>query len=151
MRFGAARGRAGSGKLGRCLALAAVGLSLGACGGGGEEDPDDGPVQPRFGSIQAEIFTPSCSVSTCHDSASQQAGQDLSAGAAYDNIVNVPSSEDPARRRVEPGFPERSYLVAKLRGGPNITGGRMPLGRPPLGEERIQAIEEWIRRGAARD
>jgi hypothetical protein len=138
------------GRAGRVLAALVAGLWLTGCGSG-SDGPDDGPVEPRFSSIQAEIFTPTCAVSTCHDSAARQADQDLSAGAAYDQIVNAPSSEDPTRRRVEPGFPERSYLVAKLRGGPNITGGRMPLGRPPLGEERIQAIEEWIRRGAARD
>ena len=49
---------------------------------------------------------------------------------------------------IVPGFPERSYLLDKLRGAPLCSGVRMPIDKPPLGDDQIQAISDWICEGA---
>jgi hypothetical protein len=57
---------------------------------------------------------------------------------------------------VEPGRPEKSYLVNKLRGTQSSVGGlaeRMPppTAGEPLTEEEILSIEAWISSGAPND
>jgi hypothetical protein len=124
-------------------ALASAVLGLGGCGSDSTVNLD-----PTLANVQAEVFTPSCAVSGCHDSVFHMQDQDLSPGKAFAGLVNVRSTEDPTRFRVEPGAPERSYLVAKLRGGPNISGARMPLNQPAVDEQSIQLVERWIAAGA---
>jgi plastocyanin len=96
-----------------------------------------------FSSIQAQIFTPICSV--CHP---PNQGMDLRAGNAYASIVNVSSSEKPALMRVKPGDPDNSYLYQKVLGAPGIAGVRMPFGGPFLSDAQIQLIHDWILAGA---
>lgn len=96
----------------------------------------DGQIQP--------IFSNNCAFSGCHAGASPQQGMNLSAGQAFNNIVNVPSSERPELLRVDPGDPDMSYLFMKITGAPGIVGSRMPLGRPPLSNADIALIEQWI-------
>jgi|SRR6185436_8242445 len=104
-----------------------------------------------FSRIQAEIFTPNCVKAGCHDAATASGGQVLAAGRSYDQIVNVPSTES-SLDRIEPGDPERSYMVKKLRGDPDITGDRMPLDQPGgLPQEQIDGLIAWVRAGAPRN
>ena len=49
---------------------------------------------------------------------------------------------------VLPGKPGDSLLVRKLKG---MAGDRMPLRRPPLKKEVVEAIETWIKEGATFD
>ncbi len=109
-------------------------------GGGGDLVDFAAQIQP--------IFTNSCALSGCHSSGSAQAGMVLASGSAIANIVGVPSSEQPALQRVEPGNPDDSYLVRKIEGGPGITGGQMPLNRTPLAQSQIDLIRLWITQGA---
>lgn len=112
------------------------------------EEPGAGPVF-TFSQIQGEIFTPTCAKAGCHDSASISGGMILEAGQAYGNLVNHPAESNSNFDRVEPGDPERSYLIKKLRGDPDITGERMPFDGPPyLSSEQIAGIAGWIRSGA---
>jgi mono/diheme cytochrome c family protein len=68
---------------------------------------------------------------------------------SYSLLVNHPATENNTLDRVEPGAPERSYLILKLRGDPSISGDRMPQDGPPyLSNEQIDAIAAWIRAGA---
>ncbi len=97
---------------------------------------------PTLSSIQAEIFTPICSV--CHP---PNQGQDLRAGHSYASIVNVPSNEEPSVLRVKPGDPANSYLYRKITGASGILGSQMPLGGS-LTAAQIQAIHDWIAAGA---
>jgi hypothetical protein len=108
---------------------------------------DDG-LQPTLSSIQENVFSPSCALSGCHAGPNPQQGMDLSAGAAHDNIVNVPSNEQPDLDRVEPGQPDASYLIHKIEGRATIVGQRMPLGREPLSQDEIDALRAWIADGA---
>ncbi len=98
-----------------------------------------------FTFIQENVFTPSCTFSGCHSGATPAAGQNLTAGQAFNNIVGVASIQMPALNRVEPGDPDNSYLVRKIEG---TAGTRMPLGRDPLSPELIATIRQWITEGA---
>lgn len=115
-------------------------------GGGGE------PVDPSatFTRVQSEIFTPTCASLGCHDTLGQQSQLVLSAGRAYASTVNVASVEMPQLQRVAPGDPANSYLYRKITGA-GITGERMPLQMPPLSDEKIRLVRDWIRRGAPND
>jgi hypothetical protein len=97
--------------------------------------------------IQEGIFDKRCS---CHIGGFPSEGQNLGAGQAIANIVNVKSRESPLDR-IEPGDPEKSYLVHKLRGTQRSVGGsgvRMPQGGPFLAAPQMQLIETWIKEGA---
>lgn len=102
-----------------------------------------------FPEIQQTIFSPSCATSGCHDAAAAAAGLVLADGEAYAALVGVPSSQIFLRLRVDPGKPDDSYLVQKIRGSSAINGGRMPLGGPFLSPSEIAGIVEWIENGAA--
>lgn len=129
-------------------------LLLTACGelktptdpGGG--DPVD--QSATFTRVQAEVLTSSCARAGCHDAIGQSEGLVLTPGQAYANLVNRASVQMPSLVRVAPNDPDASYLYRKIT-GVGITGGRMPLGFPPLSDERIRLVREWIRRGAPND
>jgi hypothetical protein len=91
------------------------------------------------------IFTPIC---VCHVGAAAPLGLVLDTAESIDMLVNIPSAEVPDLFRVEPGNPDDSYLVRKLEGGPNIVGSQMPLGGPPLDQDMIDRVREWIMAGA---
>ena len=115
--------------------------------GGGEE-----PIDPTatFTRVQNEIFTPTCATLGCHDPLGQQSQMILSAGRAYSNIVNVNSVEMPQLARIRPGDPSSSYMYRKVTGA-GITGERMPLNLPPLSDDKLALLRNWIRRGAPND
>jgi hypothetical protein len=64
------------------------------------------------------------------------------------NLVDVPSTERPDLFRIQRGEPDRSYLWLKVVGDGGIDGGRMPLGRDPLGAEDRETLRSWIEAGA---
>jgi len=102
-----------------------------------------------FSRIQAEIFTPNCAKSGCHAANTASAGMVLDAGRAYAQIVNRPSTEQSTLHRIEPGDPDRSYMIKKLRGDPDITGSQMPLDRPgSLTREQMDGLIGWVLAGA---
>lgn len=110
--------------------------------------PGNGPVF-TFSQIQREIFTPTCAKAGCHNAATAMEGLVLEAGRSYALLVGHPATQRGSLARVEPGDPERSYLILKLRGDPTITGARMPFNGPPyLTPEQIEGIAAWIRAGA---
>ena len=115
-------------------------------------EPTVPPPDPSatFTRVQNEVFTVSCAIAGCHAALGAREGMTLSAGAAYANTVLVPATEQPSLHRVEPGDPDRSYLVKKLRGDPDITGIRMPDGGT-LTPAEIQLVIDWVRRGAPHD
>jgi len=98
-----------------------------------------------FDSIQANVFTPICSV--CHIGADAPQGLILDAEHSYNLLVNVPSTEVPSILRVDPGSPDNSYIIQKLEGHAAV-GGQMPLGETPLPASTIAFIAQWITDGA---
>ena len=132
-----------------CLSLA---LAVAACGGGGTGPPV--VVEPTFDSIQRNVFHRSCSSSSCHSELSHKGNLVLTADRAYaDLLCRVPDNGvarcDKGCRLVIPGDVERSFIMHKLVGPetgegkpmPDVVGGK-------LSEQRIEAVREWIRRGA---
>ena len=91
---------------------------------------------------------------SCHMLESAQGGLVIEQGEAHRNLVKVPSTQV-QMARVDPGRPESSYLLHKMRGTHlEIGGGGLPM---PYGsevsagisEEAIATIERWIAQGAA--
>ena len=115
-------------------------------------------LHPTFSSIQRSIFEAADSegraaCTNCHNASRARfnGGLDLSASAAYADLVNVPSRGKPGAVRVVPGDAANSYLIHKLEGRPDIVGGRMPLGGPYLTSGQILVIRRWIDVGAPND
>lgn len=82
----------------------------------------------------------------CHITGDAPEGLILEGGASYRFLVNVMSREVDMKR-VEPGSPESSYLILKLRGTHLEKGGlgdRMPYGRDHLTDEEVAMIAAWI-------
>jgi hypothetical protein len=137
------------------LARAAIlaGLALVGC-----VDADE---RAQFTYVHSAILVPSCATSNCHSDLGSPFIGVSEAGLAFDDRANAymvltghicdgqvpPDQPLPERNYVEPGDPEGSQLVRMLRG---LDTYRMPPDTP-LPEGEIQAVEEWIRRGALCD
>lgn len=106
---------------------------------------DSSHPSPSFAQLQQEIFTPNCAQAGCHGGAKPALGLDLSAGTAFENIVNVPSAESDGLDLVEPGEPEASYIVAKLF---KPWWDPHPYGQPRLSNASMQRLRQWIAEGA---
>jgi hypothetical protein len=140
--------------LSRALIGAAL-LLIAACAGNGEGLDANGqpltpgtgtvPLSADFASIQANIFTPICSV--CHIGGGAPEGLRLDAADSYNLLVGVPSTEVPSVLRVKPGDPVNSYIIQKLQGHAAV-GAQMPLGGPYLSADTIAFIQQWITNGA---
>ena len=108
-----------------------------------DEAPE--PVVSAFAEIQTTIFTPICS--ECHGPVAPSAGLQLNADASFAAIVGVASTEVPSLMRIEPNDPDNSYLIQKLE-GTQAVGAQMPLGGPPLAQDTIDFVRQWISDGA---
>jgi hypothetical protein len=108
-----------------------------------DENKNNGSTNMRanFSSIQAEVFTPTCAAPQCHGGSQNP---NLSAGQAYNNLVNKASIENPSLLRVKPGDSNNSFLIKKLNGDGT---SRMPLGGE-LSQVKIDSIALWINNGA---
>ena len=94
-----------------------------------------------FANISKYVFV---SCSPCHLNGGKSGDLDLS---AYDNIVNVPSSERPELFRIVPYDLDNSYLYMKVTGAEGIVGSRMPLGGQLRGDQ-LNLLRDWIEAGA---
>jgi hypothetical protein len=90
------------------------------------------------------------SCATCHLTGSEAGNLALHPGAAYKNLVNVPSIES-KWLRVKPGAPDESYLLMKIDGthlDAGGSGGRMPYNMEPLDAAIRQHFRDWVAAGA---
>lgn len=97
--------------------------------------PAGAPAAPGYAGVQV-FFNTSCA--GCHGATNGKAGIDLS---SYDGVMK--GGREGAI--VKPGDPDNSLLVQALRG----THGAKQM--PPRGaapEDRIKAVEAWIKDGA---
>jgi hypothetical protein len=140
----------------RLAAVTALCGGLCACSGSGAGLDSSGqplgsssgatvPLSADFDAIQANVFTPICSV--CHAGATAPQGLMLDASHSYNLLVGIPSTEVPSILRVKPGDPTNSYIIQKLEGHAAV-GGQMPLGETPLPASTIAFIVQWITDGA---
>ena len=140
-------------KISLAMIITALSLStlISACGG--SNATSSSPVTlptlsgPTLSKDLQPIFNNNCVV--CHQGQGQ-GGLTLEPSKAYANLVNVPSTESPLKR-VTPGSPDQSYLVAKLNGTQVQAGGsgaQMPFNSPPLPAAQIDLVKTWITQGA---
>lgn len=121
--------------------LSATLLALTACSGGQTGMSPDStmtippPLTADFDSIQTNIFTPICA--GCHGGANPAANLNLDSSHSYNDLVNVPSTEEPMLDRVKPGDPADSFLVIHI----DKDGDGAPASDIPF-------IVQWITDGA---
>ncbi len=110
-------------------------------------------VTSTWQGIQTRIFAGhACTQAVCHGGGSP-VGLDLRPEAAYASLVDVPSTQAPAEKRVAPGSAETSLLWQKLvkgarGGGDDVPGAGMPVGAAPLDADELEAVRRWIAAGA---
>ncbi len=118
------------------------------------------PLPPQTGAagswsdLSARIFVPRCATAGCHGGNPPAVPPTFDADASWAALVGVTSTQAPSLRYVEPGRPDQSYLVAKLRGTAAAVGGsgnRMPPNDAPVSDEDIAQVEAWILNGALND
>jgi len=131
---------------GSVCALMAIGV---AC----KTPVDTSPtVQPTLSSIQQNVFAKSCNTSSCHNAFGHGGGLVLDSGKSFSNLVNAPSINDSAYARhllrVNPGKPDSSFLLIKLRGPRSDEGVPMPNKGGSLSADQISAVRQWILDGA---
>ncbi|MDZ7680260.1 MAG: c-type cytochrome domain-containing protein [Fodinibius sp.] len=136
------------------ILLCSLGLILGACGSSstgpnnnGGDDNSGGnngsePPEPTFSNVQP-IFNDSCGGSGCHIGESTN-GVRLD---SYENVINSTGTQY-GTDVVVPGEPDNSPLIDKISNDNPEFGERMPEGGPPLSDEDISLIREWIANGA---
>ena len=135
----------------RILALPLV-LIAAACDEGGASDD-----AVRFATLQEEIFTPKCTLASCH-TASFHAGElVLEPEQAYAELVEGEVFQEAAAadglELVVPGDAAASFLWMKVQTGLDARyGTMMPQGSAAgLPEDDVALIERWIEDGAAND
>ncbi len=94
----------------------------------------------------SEVFAVSCAFSGCHSGGDPAAGLSLEGDFAA-RIVGVASEQRSDLKLVDPGNPNKSYLLIKVRGDDEIISQRMPPGNP-LSAEQVEIIRAWIASGA---
>jgi hypothetical protein len=109
--------------------------------------------------LHAAYVGPRCG--TCHGTEGEGGLSGLgTCRGAYDALVDVPSTELPGWDRIEPGAPERSWMMQKLDGTQGAfdalcvggsCGDAMPLEPPLLTQEARDAMRAWIAGGATSD
>jgi hypothetical protein len=122
------------------------------CVPGTDSTPCDG-VTSTFEQLQRQVFTPTCALPTCHNVAQGEHQLSLAAGEAYGNLVGVPPVNVVANSagllRVDPGDPDNSFVLKKLRGElVDGEGEPMPRDLKRLHHLHLDLIEEWITAGA---
>jgi len=138
--------------LGLTLILPALG-----CGSArtGEGVPASVHGQAASYSDAAAVFALSCATQGCHTGNPPTSAPDtLDTAYAWDALVGQPAIQVPSLPLVDPGNPDHSYLVLKIRGTASGVGGvatRMPLNTRPLSDEDQAAVEGWILAGASHD
>jgi hypothetical protein len=103
--------------------------------------------KPLLSTIQKNIFDKQCATPGCHSGYKPQDQLDLGEGQSYKNLVNVPCVQIQDLLLVDPGHPDKSYLMNKIE-GTQVVGERMPMGKPPLPDTDIKMIRRWIKDGA---
>jgi hypothetical protein len=118
---------------------------------GGEGPSGDPPQEPVLADVVEWVLGPSCSrTAGCHGAVG--ALPDLTGDGGLMARLLAPSAQAPEMRRVEPGFPDQSYLFLKTRADFSSlgvgAGGRMPPDAGLLSQEQVGVLQRWIENGA---
>lgn len=116
-----------------------------------EELPDSFDLE----SATELVFARSCAFDSCHGPVGPKEGLSLHDEAAVVAAIGTPSKQRPELALIEPGNPDASYIVLKLRGEDiamfESSGARPSEAMPPeapLCAGKVELIEEWIAAGA---
>ncbi len=97
----------------------------------------------------------SCAQTGCHASAQPGGGLDLRSEAAYASLQGTSLY---GVKRIEPFAPQESFLWQKLAAAQDPPqfdlqgkGSPMPQGLPPISTDELNAIRQWILKGAPQD
>ena len=137
----------------RLMQLLLLALVAAGCAGDGSTLGPDGKevelptTDITLTQISEQIFAVSCAFSGCHGGGAPAANMSLEADFVAGEIIDIASSERPELKRIDPGNPDSSYLLMKLRADDGILFSQMPLGGI-LTDEQIEMIREWIAGGA---
>lgn len=131
--------------LARLLLAGCLALVLAGCGGDGEPEVRE----VAYSEVQSVFDKYGCV--GCHPGVN--ASLDLRPEVSYDNLVGVEALLDPTLYRVVAGDPSTSFLYLKVGGEPVAAdipgiGTRMPPRAPPIAEEDLATIRDWILGGA---
>jgi hypothetical protein len=94
--------------------------------------------------IQRDILVIHCGQSGCHGTTRPGLGLDLVSPGLESRLNGAPSVACPGERLVIGGDPEHSQLYRRLADEMPSCGARMPLGRDPLGADKLECIRAWI-------
>ena len=121
--------------------------------------PVIGMSQTTFERVQT-IFNTNC-VTGCHSGVNPSAQLNLQGTAleVYSELAGVaplnPAAVSAGMKLVDPGYPERSFLFAKVAGDIDsfdhttpAMGGDMPSGLPQMAHGDIELVRQWILFGA---
>ena len=137
-------------RLRRLSLLLVAALSWAGCGGddstvGPDGEGEDALTEATLAQV-SEVFAMSCTFSGCHSGGEPAADLSLEGNFAA-RIVGVDSGQRPDFKLVDPGNPNKSYLLIKVRGDDEIVSQQMPPGNP-LSAEQVEIIRAWIASGA---
>lgn len=110
---------------------------------------EDETTAETLHAVQA-IFTARCFPchASDHDNGNPVAGLDLGEGNMPGSTIAVRSRQLSDTFLINPGHPDASYLVEKIATDSPSRGGRMPQDMPPLPDEEIETIRNWVLGGA---
>ena len=133
----------------RSLLLVAALLWTG-CGGddstlGPDEDGEGTLTEATLAQVSG-VFSVNCALSGCHSGGEPTADLSLEGDFAA-RIIGVASGQRPDLKLVDPGNPDSSYLLIKVRGDDEIVSQQMPPGKV-LPAEQVEIIRAWIASGA---
>ena len=134
----------------RCVVVAGLGIGFVTACSGSSTPASAPPIDPRLTVIEQKVFQISCTLSSCHGADTPQQGLNL-AGSTYNVLVNQPSKEVPSKMLIAPADPNNSYLYEKISSDHPTSGARMPYTSPPLPDNEITAVQQWIEQGAQDD
>ncbi len=93
----------------------------------------------------AQIFKQNCSTTGCHSGRFPAMNLNLEQDKFRESLINASSQQLEHLKLVDPEYPEKSYLLMKIKGDKAIDGVRMPRNAPPLSSMEIETLEKWIR------
>ena len=136
------------------FSIACIGVVAFACGSNEKSNSSKPIVAPTLSSIQQEVFDVRCSAPSCHGSG-MKGDLSLVGGNSYGQVVAAAATADrrnlPPFLRVKPGSPDSSFLYIKITLPDSDQGEIMPKGGEKLTQQEIDAIRQWIIRGALND
>ena len=120
----------------------------------GQTDPNDNST---YHDIQDYIFDKSCANSACHAAPANAGNLNLTYQLSYQDMVGRvpqnPAAAAAGMKLVDPGNPENSFLLTKLKltAPTPEQGAPMPFNAGKLHPGKINAVETWIAAGAPRE